>query len=114
MANRSVGRPKGSLNRVTLEAREFARSLIDSADYRDSLARRIKKDNLPGGVEVMLWYYTYGKPTDKVEVTMSQGADLESLTADQLAAEARSLSVAILQTKDEANILTTSDGRKVH
>ena len=106
-------RPKGSLNRVTLEAREFARDLIDSPDYRKSLARRIKNDALPGGVEVMLWYYAYGKPTDKVEVTMSSDHDLASMTPDQLAEEARALSVDILRTKDITDP-TVSVNKAIH
>lgn len=94
-----MGRPKGSLNRVTQQAREFARQFLDSEDYRASIERRIKNDALPGGVEVMLWYYAFGKPTDKIEVIL-EGADaLHDMTEEQLAEAARVLSVEILEAQ---------------
>ena len=95
-----MGRPKGSLNRITKQAREFARKILDSEEYRNSIERRIGKDSLPGGVEVMLWYYAYGKPTEKVDVSFSETADLSDLTEAQLAERAQHLAKHILEAQD--------------
>ncbi len=103
------GRSKGTLNKATHEAREFARKFLDSSDYRLSLERRILLDELPGGVEVMLWYYAFGKPTDKVEVSLPKNAELQEMSSIELAEEAKRISLAILAQKDNS-----SEGDPVH
>ena len=97
-----AGRGKGTLNKVTHEAREFARKFLDSEDYRKSLERRILLDELPGGVEVMLWHYAFGKPTDKVEVNFPSHAELQDMSPEELAAEAQRISLAILERRDKS------------
>lgn len=66
------GRPKGRLNKTTEQAREFAQSILTSAQYRASVKARADEGRLPPAVESMLWHYWAGKPPDKVELT---GAD---------------------------------------
>ncbi len=66
------GRPKGSQNRVTKEVREMTRALVDDPEYQETLRNRLLTGDLPAGMETMIWYYAFGKPKDRVELT---GAD---------------------------------------
>lgn len=67
------------------EAQVFARRLLNSQAYRESLERRIKRDDLPAAVEVMLWHYAYGKPVESLQVQVVPGyEDLSALPIDEL------------------------------
>ena len=61
-----AGRRPGSRNRATLEAREFAKRLIDDDDYRAALRQRMIAGTA-GAVEPLMWFYSYGKPVERVE-----------------------------------------------
>lgn len=61
------GRPKGSLNKTTVEAKSLARQLIDDSLYRKNLLNRLQQGEA-GQMEVVLWHYAYGKPKEAVEV----------------------------------------------
>lgn len=63
------GRPPGFSNKLTQEARDFAKGILDSEEYRASLMRRIKADSLAPAVECLLYYYRYGKPKETISVT---------------------------------------------
>jgi hypothetical protein len=62
------GRPKGSLNKATREIRDFARSVLESPEYVESLKRRLRQGNAPH-METLLHHYAYGKPRDTLEIT---------------------------------------------
>lgn len=75
------------------EAQRFARQLLHSQAYRDSLEGRIKTGTLSAPIEQMLWAYAYGKPVEQVNLTVSQGAeDLSLLSVEELHARAKALS----------------------
>ena len=61
------GRQAGTPNRVTADAREACASLVDDPQYRQNLAERLRAGRLAPGVEVMLWHYAKGKPTEPIE-----------------------------------------------
>lgn len=83
----------GATNATRYEARRRARELLESSDYKDSLTRRIQNDTLPAAVEVALWHYAYGKPTEHVELNVSQRErSLREMTVDELRERARQLS----------------------
>jgi hypothetical protein len=63
----SPGRPKGTPNRVTRDAREFFVDIVNNPDYRQSLERRARAGKLAPAVECMLWFYAYGKPVQPVQ-----------------------------------------------
>ncbi len=67
------GRPPGSLNRTTLEVREFARHQIEDPEYQASLRGRLIAGKAPQ-MEMMLFHYAYGKPVERHEVTADAGA----------------------------------------
>ena len=75
------GRRRGSRNRATVEAREFAGRLIDDPEYRESLRRRLISGSA-GAMEATVWAYALGKPVDRVE----QGAPgaFAALTNEEL------------------------------
>lgn len=71
------GRPKGRLNKQTEQAREFARGILASPQYRASLKARADEGRLAPAVETLLWHYAHGKPPDKVEVTGADAGPLQ-------------------------------------
>jgi hypothetical protein len=66
-----------------LSRKEFARAILATPEYRESLMYRIRLHELPPAVEVLLYHYAYGKPTDIVEVRENTNK-LEQLSVDQL------------------------------
>jgi hypothetical protein len=82
------GRPKGGLNKSTLEGRAFAQQLVNDPEYRTTLRERLLAGKLPPGVESMLWFYAIGKPKEEVELSTSVGTrDVASMSDDELVAE---------------------------
>ena len=61
-----AGRRPGSRDRATVEAREFAKQLIDDDEYRKALRVRLI-NGTAGPKEVLLWAYAHGRPVDRVE-----------------------------------------------
>ncbi len=74
------GRPKGSLNKRTLEAKAFARGLLNDKTYRRNLQKRLRT-GAAGAMEPMLWAYAFGKPKEQLEMNWH----LERLTDQELA-----------------------------
>lgn len=60
------GRPRGSLNRATIDAKTFCSDLVDSPEYRSSLAKRMIAGTA-GSLEAVVWYYAKGKPVERTE-----------------------------------------------
>lgn len=61
------GRPKGRLSDTTIEIRDFARSFLTSAEYRDNLKQRILNGDAPK-IEELLHHYGFGKPKETFEL----------------------------------------------
>lgn len=90
----------GATNFTRHEAQKFARKLVESQDYKDSLERRIKSDSLPAAVECMLWHYAYGKPIEQVALTVIPGTeDLSSLSVDELLKRAKDIGDKLEEAK---------------
>jgi hypothetical protein len=62
------GRPKGRLNNATIEVRRICTALVNDPKYRDNLTRRLQSGKLAPAVECLLWYYSFGKPKDEIEI----------------------------------------------
>ena len=71
------GRPKGRKSDAVLAAEEFARSIVESDEYRELVWKRLRAGILPPAVEVLLHHYAHGKPTDRVELSGADGEPLE-------------------------------------
>ena len=74
------GRPKGSLNQRTLEAKALARGLLNDPTYRKNLQADLKNRKVEASIEAMLWHYAYGKPKEHIELNWN----LEKLTDTEL------------------------------
>lgn len=70
------GRPKGLLNKTTQAAQDFARGIVESADYRAALQAKVRAGTLAPAVESMLWHYAYGKPKESIEISGDQAKPL--------------------------------------
>lgn len=68
------GRPKGALNKSTLEAKAFAERMMD-ADYVAGLKRRLRAGKAPH-METLIAQYRWGKPKDTVALENSDGSPL--------------------------------------
>lgn len=73
------GRQKGQRNLVPLDARIFARNLVDSPRYQAYVRKRLLAGTLPAEIEKMLWGYAKGKPTERFEVSGPDGQPLAQL-----------------------------------
>ena len=62
------GRPRGTLNRVTVEVRAAAAALVDDPQYRQKLLHDMRKRRVLPAVETMLWYFAKGKPVERHEI----------------------------------------------
>lgn len=74
--DKRAGRPKGVPNKVTLEVREAAASIVDDPVYRANLASRARRGKLAPAIESMLWHYAKGKPKETVEHSGPGGVPL--------------------------------------
>jgi hypothetical protein len=79
------GRPKGSLNKKTIEVREFAGQIIQDPAYLPSLRQRVIEGRAPQ-MEVLLFKYLFGQPAERHEVDAEMGA--ASLSRSEPAASA--------------------------
>jgi hypothetical protein len=66
---RTGGRVKGKPNRVTVELRDMAAKLLQDPEYQDGLIERAKAKKLHPAIEVLMWHYAIGKPTERLQVT---------------------------------------------
>lgn len=89
-------------------AKQFARDIVNSSTYRESIARRVLMDELPAPVEVLLLHYAYGKPVERLEVETKN--DLSGLTLSQL--EERAMMLTNLARKMQAGEPLTDDTDK--
>lgn len=82
LTNRGRGRRAGVPNRRTAEIKAFATEVLESPAYVTSLWRRIKNDELAPAIEALLYYYSYGKPREHLEI--DAGPSLISLVTASL------------------------------
>lgn len=73
------GRPKGSLNKHTIEAKQLARQLVSDPTYRQNLQERLRMGEA-GAMEPLLWAYAFGKPKEETDLNWN----LEKLTDREL------------------------------
>lgn len=64
------GRPKGALNKNTPEIKTFARQLLESDEYRESLKTRVLAGKAPH-MEPLLHHYGYGQPKQQIDADVT-------------------------------------------
>lgn len=62
------GRPKGALNKNTVEVQTFAREFLSDPKGVQSYRQQYQDGKLPPAVWQLLMHYAYGKPKDTLEV----------------------------------------------
>ena len=62
------GREKGVPNKSSGEVRAAALLIVNDDEYRTELMKAAKTRTLSPGMECLLWYYAYGKPTESVDL----------------------------------------------
>jgi hypothetical protein len=92
------GRPKGTPNKATVEAKLACSELVDDPAYRAKLRKRLLAGKLPPLLESMLWYYAKGKPKETVDMTGAVA--LAGLTDAELQARIRELAGRLTDDAD--------------
>jgi len=80
-----AGRPKGATNVASREIKDVARRLLEDAAYQARLVTRLRAGKAPH-VEVLLFHYAFGKPTERYEVTTAI-SDFSRLSDEELVAQ---------------------------
>lgn len=92
------GRPLGTRNSLKQEAKDFAREVLSSEEYRRNLQARANAGTLSPQMEVLLWSWAFGPVPKQVEVR-HVADDLSALTTAQLLERAEE-AVAMLREAD--------------
>lgn len=61
------GKDKRRSNKDGGEVRRISRTLLLDKEYQKTLKARLREGKIQPGVEVMVWYYAFGKPTETIE-----------------------------------------------
>jgi hypothetical protein len=77
-----AGRRKGIPNKATQEIRDLAQRLLSDRVYRANLKQRLR-DGTAGQIEVLLFYYAYGKPVDRGRLAGEADAPAIQLAWDE-------------------------------
>jgi hypothetical protein len=85
----------------TISAKDFARAVLHSPEYRRSLLDRIVLGELPSAIEALLWAYAYGKPVERVEVKDTTD-DIDEMDLEQCEQEAQRLLQIARSLRDPA------------
>lgn len=87
----SKGRPKGTPNKATREAREFCAGIVCDPEYQRRIKARALAGKLSPQMEALLWHYAHGKPTQLVQ----QVGDFQIRWADTTVAREEGLGSAL-------------------
>lgn len=93
------GRPKGSLNRQTLEQRSFAEHVCygqngrEKRHFEEHIRTLMLANSLPMGVFQLLLFYLLGKPVERVHL-QTDAVDYSTYSPEELAEKARTLTLA--------------------
>ena len=99
-----------------LTVKSFAREVLNSREYRQSILNRVLLGDLPPAVECLLYHYAYGKPVERLEVEDTTPT-VDNMSPEQC--EQRALFLAGLARKmreqqEEDEHPTSPDTRSVH
>jgi hypothetical protein len=75
------GRKPGTQRKITVEAREAAKRIVDDPAYREELRARMI-GGTAGAMEPLMWLYAKGKPVERAEP--DQSSELSKLTNEEL------------------------------
>ena len=104
------GRPLGSINSGTREAREFCLEIVRDPIYRENLKTRARGGTLAPQVEVLILHYAWGRPTEKVQIETVAARDLSNMTHEEMLARAKYIADVLQQTLAERKRLEIVNG----
>ena len=104
----SGGRPKGARNRATLEIRALARSLVQDPTYLAALRRRLAAGKA-GPMEVLLFNYAYGRPSERPAGPMDSSRPVSNTRGESDTAPGRDLS-----KEGREKLLALVEGAQAH
>lgn len=90
-----LARPVGVPNRASTVARIAALRLLESVDYVESLKARVKAGTLAPAIEKMLWHYAYGRPVERIELSVPGVKSFMDMSSEELAARAEEIAARI-------------------
>lgn len=85
------GRPLGRVGEKTLNARRWARSIVETDWYHQLVEDRLRAGTCPPAVEVLLLQYAYGHPRQAVDMTVTALPDLRGRSREELLARYQQL-----------------------
>jgi hypothetical protein len=83
------------------EAQRFAREIVESESYRQTVQDRASNGTLPPAIEALLWYYAYGKPLEQVQLSLVQ-EDLSNLSLSELQERAAAVAKQLQEAEEVA------------
>lgn len=95
-------RGRGRDKRKT-EASNLAMNIVSSPEYLKNLRKRANAGIIAPAIEVMLWYYAYGKPVERSEIFVTDDAqDYSDMSTAELAQRASQLAQVALLLVEES------------
>lgn len=102
--NDGRGRPRGALNIIHSELKEFWHKFFASEEYRQNAMKRIREGSAPH-LESYLLNRIYGKPTEHVSLSMTMNEDLSGLSTSELALRAEDLLKQLREAEEIERVL---------
>jgi hypothetical protein len=93
------------------EARLFALSIVRNDKYQKTLVQRAETGGLHPSIETKLWEYAWGKPTERVELSISE--DMSSLPTGKLVERAKHIALRLAAIESEEASQLEEDKRKL-
>lgn len=63
------GRTKGTPNKQNTDVAAYARGIVEDPEVQAMILHQAKQGTLPAPILQMLFYYSHGKPQEKLEVS---------------------------------------------
>ena len=100
-ATGNPGRPKGAKGKRAVLLAAFNRSVLESAQYRQAFKKRLVDGTATSAEVSMAYYYGYGKPSDKVDLRVSNQVSATDLVNVMTPAEAAIMSKVLARLEEE-------------
>ena len=95
-----------------LSAKDLAREILQSPEYKQSLLDRITLGQLPAQVECLLYHYAWGKPVERIEMKDTTD-DIDEMNIEECEQEAERL-IEIARTLRQTNHVRNDHVNAVH